>query len=72
MSLIYLVMTSLMVIPNGFNITDSVVGINPNSIYAFGSGIFVNYVWSFELLSLILTIIVVGLINSNSVPLTSS
>lgn len=37
-------------------------GVNPiSAISAFGSGIFIKYVWAFELMSLILTIIVVGL-----------
>lgn len=37
-------------------------GVNPvSAMSAFGSGIFVKYVWAFELMSLILTIIVVGL-----------
>ncbi len=37
-------------------------GVNPiSAMSAFGSGIFIKYVWAFELMSLILTIIVVGL-----------
>lgn len=61
LALIYLMMTSLVVIPDGFNISDS-AGSNPiSAMHAFGNGIFVRYVWGFELLSLILTIIVVGL-----------
>ena len=60
LSLIYLMMTSFMVVPNGFNILEQSGSVNLNSITAFGNGIFVNYVWAFELLSLILTIIVVG------------
>ena len=45
LALVYLIMTSLVISPIG----------------AFGHGIFVKYVWAFELVSLILTIIVAGL-----------
>ena len=62
MSLFYLVMTSLAVRPEGFNITD-LADVNPHSvIQAFANGIFVNYVLAFELVSIILTIIVAGLV----------
>lgn len=61
LSVIYLVLTSYALSPDGFNISDT-IGVNPlNSISAFGEGIFVKYVWAFELVSVILTIIVVGL-----------
>lgn len=60
-AVVFLVLTSLAIVPDGFNISDT-VGTNPvNAIAAFGSGIFSRYVWAFELISLILTIVVVGL-----------
>lgn len=61
LALVYLVMISLVFNPNGFNISEE---INLNYIQvmrAFSHGIFVKYVWAFELVSLILTIIVAGL-----------
>ena len=56
-----LVMTSLIVSPLGFNATEVVGNSSVQVLNAFGHGIFVKYVWAFELVSLILTIIVVGL-----------
>lgn len=61
LALIYLIMISLVFNPNGFNISEE---INLNYIQvmrAFSHGIFVKYVWAFELVSLILTMIVAGL-----------
>ena len=61
LTLIYLILTSLAIVPTGFNIVDE-IGINSmQTIQAFGTGIFVKYVWAFELVSLILTIVVLGL-----------
>lgn len=61
LAVVYLVLTSLAVVSDGFNISET-VGTNPiSAMSAFGSGIFVKYVWAFELMSLILTIIAVGL-----------
>ena len=61
LTLVYLIMTSLVIIPVGFNTLEEVGVSVVQSISAFGSGIFVRYVWAFEIVSLILTIIVVGL-----------
>lgn len=61
LAVFYLVMTSLIVSPLGFNATEVVGNSSVQVLNAFGHGIFVKYVWAFELVSLILTIIVVGL-----------
>lgn len=60
LSVIYLILTSLAIVPEGFNISDN-SGTNPVSAMAAFSAIFTKYVWAFELMSVILTIIVVGL-----------
>lgn len=61
LSVIYLFLTSYALSPIGFNISET-TGVNPiNSIAAFGEGLFIRYVWAFELVSIILTIIIVGL-----------
>ena len=61
LTLIYLGMTSLVVIPQGFNIAESHAGNPLGAMNAFSNGIFIKYVWAFELVSIILTIIVAGL-----------
>lgn len=61
LALIYLVLTSLVVNPIGFNIGEVMDNSATQVINTFSQGIFVKYVWAFELVSLILTIIVVGL-----------
>ena len=61
LALIYLILTSLVIVPWGFNITESHAGNPLGVINAFAKGIFVNYVWAFELVSIILTITVAGL-----------
>ena len=61
LALIYLVLTSLVVNPVGFNVGEVMNNSATQVINTFSQGIFVNYVWAFELVSLILTIIVVGL-----------
>lgn len=61
LTLIYLGMTSLVVIPQGFNIAESHDGNPLGAMNAFSNGIFIKYVWAFELVSIILTIIVAGL-----------
>lgn len=55
------VITSFAIIRFGLAVPEF-YGVNPvGAMSAFGNGIFVKYVWAFELMSLILTIIVVGL-----------
>lgn len=60
LSIVYLVLTSLAIVPDGFNISD-INGTNPVSAMSAFSALFTKYVWAFELISVILTIIVVGL-----------
>ena len=59
--LVYLVMTSLITNPQGFDIEVLSNNTSMQVMQTFGHGIFVKYVWGFELVSIILTIIVVGL-----------
>ncbi len=61
LAMIYLIMTSLLVVPQGFEITEINNVSAKGVINVFANGIFVRYVWAFELVSLILTIIVAGL-----------
>lgn len=61
LTLFYLVLTSLAVMPIGFNILDERSTFAMQTISAFGEGIFVKYVFAFEVISLILTLVVVGL-----------
>jgi len=58
---VYLILTSFAILPNSFNFSEQIGGSSFQTLSAISSGIFVNYVWAFELISLILTIIVVGL-----------
>jgi NADH:ubiquinone oxidoreductase subunit 6 (subunit J) len=60
LALIYLFLISYVVVPCGFNLATTEMSAT-NSLSAFGNGIFINHVWAFELTSLILTIVVVGL-----------
>lgn len=61
LAIVYLVLTSLTVTPNGFNFSEELGTNSLQLISAFGNGIFVRYVWAFEILSIILTMVVVGL-----------
>jgi len=61
LALVYLVMTSVVITPDSFNYIGEAFVSQYEVIQAFGKGIFVKYVWAFELLSAILTIIAVGL-----------
>ena len=61
LTLIYLIMTSFIVNPLGFNIDNVINNTSRQVLNSFSQGIFVKYVWAFELMSIILTIIVVGL-----------
>lgn len=56
----YLIIASFAIVPNGFEIANN-IGKPSNSLWVFGQGIFIKYVWGFELVSIILTIIVAGL-----------
>lgn len=61
LGLIYLVMTSFAIVPDSFVWAENIVSNSMESLVAFGRGIYVKYVWAFELVSLILTIVVAGL-----------
>ena len=61
LAVFYLIMTSLLVSPMGFDTTEVLGNSSVQVLNAFGHGIFIKYVWAFELVSLILTITVVGL-----------
>ena len=61
LALVYLLLASFSINPNGFNLTDSVSGAYNKSLWVFGQGLFIKYVWAFELVSLILTMVVAGL-----------
>ncbi len=61
LAVFYLILTSLLVSPMGFDVTEVVGNSSVQVLNAFGHGIFIKYVWAFELVSLILTITVVGL-----------
>ena len=65
LALVYLILTSFAIMPIGFNISEQLGGTPIGIISAISSGIFVRYFWAFELVSIILTIIVVGLICIN-------
>ena len=67
LAIIYLIMTSLVISPIGFDISEKIGNTSFQVINAFGQGIFVKYVWAFELVSLILTIIVAGLTMFNGI-----
>ena len=65
LALIYIVMTSNLVIPDEFNIylyDNSTLENHFDNLNIFSKGIFVRYVWAFELTALILTIITAGLV----------
>ena len=61
LALVYLVMTSIIITPDSFNYIGEAYVSQYEVLQAFGKGIFVKYVWAFELLSVILTIVAVGL-----------
>ena len=61
LSLIYIFMISLSVFPDTFNMQEISQVNSFDVIASFAKGIFMNYVWAFELMSLLLTIIIAGL-----------
>ena len=60
LAFIYLVMMSLAMSPNTFHNMELVQVNAFDTIRAFARGIFINYVWAFELVSLLLTIVIAG------------
>ena len=61
MASVYLIMISLVMLPDTFNIMEPAQINSREVILAFSKGIFSNYVWGFELVSLLLTIVIAGL-----------
>lgn len=61
LAIVYLMMTSLLTNPVGFNLSENIGTTSVQVINAFSHGIFVKYVFAFELMSIILTIAIVGL-----------
>ena len=61
LAFVYLVLMSLVIMPDTFRIMD-VFQVNAfDTIKSFAKGIFINYVWAFELLSLLLTVVIAGI-----------
>lgn len=61
LAFIYLLMMSLIITPDTFHTMELIQTNIFDNLKAFASGLFVNYVWAFELVSLLLTIAVVGI-----------
>ena len=62
LAFLYLVMMSLAIVPDTFNLMEYSHVTSFDTISAFAKGIFVNYAWAFELTSLLLTIVIAGLV----------
>ena len=65
LALVFMVMTLNFVLLDEFNILaieNPVTNSSFNNLYVFSQGIFVRYVWAFELMALVLTIITAGLV----------
>ncbi len=58
---VYIVMMALAMNPNTFRLVHSLHINSYENILAFAGNMYINYVWGFELLSLLLTITVAGL-----------
>ena len=61
LAIIYLLMTSYVILPDSFSYALPDETNSREVINSFASGIFIRYVWGFELVSIILTIIAAGL-----------
>ena len=61
MAFIYLVMMSTVMLPDTFHMVGPLQTNHYDVISSFAKNIFINYVWAFELLSLLLTIVIAGL-----------
>jgi NADH:ubiquinone oxidoreductase subunit 6 (subunit J) len=58
---VYVIMMSVSMLPETFNIVGLVKSNSYEVISSFAKGIFINYVWAFELVSLLLTVVIAGL-----------
>ena len=61
LAFVYLIMMSLVMMPDTFNLMDTAHITAFDNISAFANGIFVDYVWAFELVSLLLLIVIAGI-----------
>ena len=61
LTLIYLTKISILIDYNAFNRNETFANTSVQVMNAFAQGLFVNYIWSFELIAILLTIIVVGI-----------
>ena len=61
MAFVYVIMISLAMNPDSFHITELSQFNSYDVISEFARGIFIDYVWAFELLSLLLTIVIAGI-----------
>ena len=57
---IYVIMISFAILPETLHIVDVPQTNAYDVLSAFAKGIFINYVWSFEILSILLTIVIAG------------
>ena len=60
MAFVYVLMISLAMLPDSFHIMEIVPFNSYDVISEFARGIYIDYVWAFELLSLLLTICIAG------------
>ena len=60
MAFVYVLMISFAMLPDSFHIMDLVPFNSYDVISEFARGIYIDYVWAFELLSLLLTIVIAG------------
>ncbi len=61
LAFVYLVLMSLAIMPDTFRIMDAFQVNAFDTIKSFAKGIFINYVWAFELVSLLLTVVIAGI-----------
>ena len=61
LAFIYLIKTSLLINPNCFNFNLQNTNTSIQVLNTFAYGLFVKYIWAFELIAIILTIIVIGI-----------
>lgn len=62
MAFTYAIMISLVILPDTFNLTEITQTSSFENITAFAKGIFINHVWAFELVSLLLTVAIAGIV----------
>ena len=57
---IYVIMISFAILPDSLHIVEIPQRNSYDVLSAFAKGIFINYVWSFEIISLLLTVVIAG------------